>query len=388
VKRAALLLLFAAAPVFAALPDDELRRGLLNLVHMEELSYRMQYYRAVRGSLQGYVAEHLIDPWGTPYRVEIAGDKFKVIGAGSDRKFEPATWSESGQFGDLAIDVVDDDGKTIRSNYTWLNRMVPDRLEQQAAVGQAIIANPGKPLAAILTTPKLVAGYLLMVEQNTMMLRDPMTLDVLRAETTQLTMATLATATDRASLKLNDEWGTPLRVENGADGSSRIISAGADRKFDPQSWTAPMKADLNDDQVYASGKGFVRRFDRNAFAERILAEAAANEPSTPGPRTVDRGGVKAYLVGGDVKAPVITKKIEVPYPPEMRTQKKLGLVIAEVIIDEEGKLRDVKILLSPDPAFDRVVKETLAKWVFLPGKWNGRPVPVLYNLTIHFTLDE
>jgi hypothetical protein len=50
----------------------------------------------------------ILDPWGTPYRVEINGEKFRIIGAGSDRKFEPESWTTPGQYADLATDVVAD----------------------------------------------------------------------------------------------------------------------------------------------------------------------------------------------------------------------------------------------------------------------------------------
>jgi TonB family protein len=392
VRRIALPLLFAAAPLFAALPAEELRRGLLNLIYIEDIAFRLQYQRAVHGTVAGIPGEPPADPWGTPYRIEIAGNEFRVIGAGSDRRFDEPTWSSHGQFADLTFDVINDDGKTVRSNYTWLNRMVPDRMQHQDAVMKALLANPGKPVEVALTTPQLAAAYLLSVEGNSMMLRNPLTLDVLRAEITQGTMAAFAAqVTAETSFRPGDEWGTPLRAEFESDGSVRVISAGADRKFDPQSWSAAMKHVPSDDQVYVRGKGFVRRLDRAAFARQTLAERAAREPAAAAaaaPRTVDRGGVKALLVGGDVKPPVVTKRVDPVYPKEMRAEKKVGLSIVEVVIDETGKLRDVKMLLSRAPAFDRAIEEALAQWEFQPGTLNGKPVPVLYNMTIQFNLDE
>ncbi len=39
-----------------------------------------------------------------------------------------------------------------------------------------------------------------------------------------------------ATMPKNDAWGTPLRVESSADGL-RVISAGSDARFDPETWT-------------------------------------------------------------------------------------------------------------------------------------------------------
>src|SRR6185503_9032801 len=171
--------------LFATLTTEELRLGLLNLVQIHELSYRLQYQRASSGKLRvgatpketarllATPAERLIDPWGTPYRIEIEGKTFRVIGAGSDRKFDPSTWNSTGQFADLEMDVVDIDGKSSRSNYTWLNRMVPGRLDQRMAARRALVANAGKPLGEIMATPELAAGYLLNVEANALLVREP-----------------------------------------------------------------------------------------------------------------------------------------------------------------------------------------------------------------------
>jgi TonB family protein len=389
VRRAALLMAFAAAPLFAALPDEELRRGFLNLVYIEDLTYRLRYQRAVHGNMT-LPAQPLLDPWGTPYRVEIDGDRLRIIGAGSDRKFQPESWTEAGQFGDLAIDVVVDDDRTIRSNHMWLKQLVPDGAQQHAAVNEALAATPEKPLDQVLTTPRLAAGFLVLLEDKTMLLGNPRSLGILRAETTAATMERLgAQLTKETSVRHADEWGTPLRVEFEADDSFRIVSAGADKTFDPESWSQPMIADLNDDQVYVSGRGLVRRFDRYELTRRTAVEAAARAEARaaanpPGPRTVDRAGVTAYVAGGDVQPPAVTKKADVPYPRELRKAKKLGLLVAEVLVDEAGKLRDVTVLLSPDPAFDRVTKETLAKWRFRPGTLNGKQVPVLVHMSIQF----
>lgn len=386
------LTIAAAAPLLATLPQEELRRGVLNLVYIEDLSYELRYQRAVRGRMT-LPAGPILDPWGTAYRVEINGEAFRIIGAGSDCRFEPESWTTPGQYADLAIDVVADDDDITRSNHLWLNGLVPDRFQYLHAVDEALAANPGKPLDLVLTTPRLAGGYLAMVQDQAMLL-GPKSLGILQAERTWTAMRQLAAQLDadlQAPSRPEDEWGTPLRVELDPAGGYRIISAGADRTFEPRSWALPMTADLADDQVYAGGKGFVRKFDRNQSIQRTVLEAARVTPPSPEPdepRTVERAGITAYRQGGDVKLPEVTKRTAVPYPPEMREAKKVGSWVGEILIDERGKVRDVTVLVSPDPAFDRAIEKMLARWRFKPGTLHGKPVPVLVRVSHEFTMDN
>ena len=247
-----------------------------------------------------------------------------------------------------------------------------------------------------------------------MMVREPSLLDIVRAEETAGSMVTLSLRLNEYLQKHkslaairpprdaigavlretspmndwvweNDEWGTRFRVEIESDDSFRIVSAGADRAFQPDAWSRPMEPDPKEDQVFLSGKGFSRVMDRAAYGQRLLNEAMAN-PGKPSRPEVQSGPV-IHRVGGDVKAPVLVKRIDVPYPPALKKEKKVGLVIVEVIIDASGKLQDLKILYAPDPAFGEVVRETVAQWEFLPGTLDGKPVAVYYNLTVQFALE-
>ena len=57
------------------------------------------------------------DAWGTPYRVEISADRksYRIISAGEDRKFTPASWSKpDAALNDLAEDIVAEGGVLVR----------------------------------------------------------------------------------------------------------------------------------------------------------------------------------------------------------------------------------------------------------------------------------
>lgn len=65
----------------------------------------------------------------------------------------------------------------------------------------------------------------------------------------------------------DDEWGTPFHIEVDVDGSRyRIVSAGADRVFDPTSWAQPMNLDPASDMVLENGT-FRRKLDADRYEQ-------------------------------------------------------------------------------------------------------------------------
>ena len=62
------------------------------------------------------------------------------------------------------------------------------------------------------------------------------------------------------ALVLEDAWGTPLRYTPKEGGSGyRLVSAGSDRRFDPDSWTKPgVFTDSREDAVHEGT--FVRKW--------------------------------------------------------------------------------------------------------------------------------
>ena len=91
-------------------------------------------------------------------------------------------------------------------------------------------------------------------------------------------------------------------------------------------------------------------------------------------------------VGGDVKAP---KKLSSPNPQYTEIARKAriqGVVIVEAIIDKQGKVTDVKILKGLPMGLDKAAAEAVSKWRFESATLNGKPVAVIYNLTVNFRL--
>ena len=77
----------------------------------------------------------------------------------------------------------------------------------------------------------------------------------------------------------------------------------------------------------------------------------------------------------------------IKYPEQAMKKGIQGRVAVRFIVEKDGSISDVKPILSVHPLLDkeaiRVVK-SMPKWT--PGKQNGKPVRVRFNLPVMFKL--
>jgi protein TonB len=89
--------------------------------------------------------------------------------------------------------------------------------------------------------------------------------------------------------------------------------------------------------------------------------------------------------GGRIREP--RKIVDVPpvYPPLAIAVKKEGVVILEALLDEDGRVNQVKVLRSV-PLLDEAAVQAVQRWRYTPTLLNGMPVPVLMTVTVRFSL--
>jgi protein TonB len=114
----------------------------------------------------------------------------------------------------------------------------------------------------------------------------------------------------------------------------------------------------------------------------LYGDLVLNIPEAP-PRPESAGPIR---VGGAVRPPV---KIYAPAPryTEIARRARIeGVVIVEAVIDKTGKVTGVVVLKTLPMGLDQSAVEAVRRWRFEPATLNGRPVAVLYNLTVNFRL--
>ena len=98
--------------------------------------------------------------------------------------------------------------------------------------------------------------------------------------------------------------------------------------------------------------------------------------STPGP-----------AAQGSVRAPVVVRRVEPHYPPELRAARVQGVVVVRGTVPKEGgTLRDPRVLSSDDPRLEPYALAAISRWQWQPGLQDGQPVDVEFTTWVRFSL--
>jgi protein TonB len=111
------------------------------------------------------------------------------------------------------------------------------------------------------------------------------------------------------------------------------------------------------------------------------AIAIPSEPPPPKPAVIE-----PVRVGGVISPPHKIADAAPVYPQLARAAHVSGIVIIEAIIDEQGAVRETRVLRSI-PLLDRAALDAVRQWRFTPTLLNGQVVPVVMTVTVNFKLD-
>lgn len=112
----------------------------------------------------------------------------------------------------------------------------------------------------------------------------------------------------------------------------------------------------------------------------VLPPVKPIDPPTilPPPKLV---GVKPH--------PRYAAKFQPDYPSAMIRSATEGVVEVKVLVGTDGKVKDVQILKSADPAFSEATRRTaLRDWRFMPATRDGVPYEQWYTTKVIFRLDR
>jgi TonB family protein len=103
-------------------------------------------------------------------------------------------------------------------------------------------------------------------------------------------------------------------------------------------------------------------------------------PSGPG---ID-GGV--YRAGNGTSSPTVLFKVDPEMTEAARNARYGGSVLLSIVVDTEGRPRDIRVVRSLGMGLDEKAVEAVEKWKFRPGMRDGKPVAVMAQIEINFRL--
>lgn len=121
---------------------------------------------------------------------------------------------------------------------------------------------------------------------------------------------------------------------------------------------------------------------RSALAALLFLLASVALAQTPPPAG------PPYRVEGDITRPEKISGRPPEYTVEAREARVTGVVIMDTLIDEQGHVKDVKVLQGLPMGLAEAAVKAVEGWKFKPATLDGRPVPVYYTLTVNYTIEN
>lgn len=108
-------------------------------------------------------------------------------------------------------------------------------------------------------------------------------------------------------------------------------------------------------------------------------------PDAPPPPPQAEGPIR-FVVGGNITEPVKISGLNPIYPEPARRARIQGAVVLECIIGKDGTVTQTTVLRGLPLGLTESAVDAVRSWRFQPSTLNGRPVEVLYILTVRFNL--
>jgi len=101
------------------------------------------------------------------------------------------------------------------------------------------------------------------------------------------------------------------------------------------------------------------------------------------------GSGKPVMTPNLLDEPPSTRRQKAPlYPSALRNSGATGTVWVEFLVDENGRVENVKVIKSTNHGFDEATVAAVSEWRFAPGKHKGLPVSFRMSLPVVFSLSD
>jgi protein TonB len=96
------------------------------------------------------------------------------------------------------------------------------------------------------------------------------------------------------------------------------------------------------------------------------------------------GGLRK--IGGGVSSPELIFKVDPEFSEEARRAKFMGIVLVNLIVDQQGRPENVHVLRGVGMGLDEKAVAAVKQYKFRPAKENGKPVAVELNVEVNFQI--
>jgi TonB family protein len=107
-------------------------------------------------------------------------------------------------------------------------------------------------------------------------------------------------------------------------------------------------------------------------------------PTSSSSTTGQSSGKQVYRVSGDVKPPRVISGPQPNYPQQARKGHVAGPIVIWMVIDSDGRTRDIQVQRGISSELDQAAVEAAEKWRFEPATKEGKPVSVRIAIQFDF----
>lgn len=120
-----------------------------------------------------------------------------------------------------------------------------------------------------------------------------------------------------------------------------------------------------------------------------LSEVHADDAAfTPSPDATEYKPELRTVVAPTIKPRplVLLNRVDPVYPPSARAAHITGTVIVEATIGKNGRIKDAKVVSSPDDSLSAAALDAVRQWRYEPYTVNGEPMEIHTRINVGFTL--
>jgi len=111
-----------------------------------------------------------------------------------------------------------------------------------------------------------------------------------------------------------------------------------------------------------------------------------NQPAPPPAGSSFRTPAGAMVSGPGVVGPKATYNPNPVYPASASKDRITGSVMMEAIVDENGRVQNVKVVRPLREDLDKAAVDTFKRWRFEPARKDGQPLAATINVEMSFNL--